>query len=45
VKKAYEILCDPEAKKALDDLHRVKKARTAKDATQDAKRRKMREGM
>mmetsp|Transcript_35915 Transcript_35915/g.60514 ORF Transcript_35915/g.60514 Transcript_35915/m.60514 type:complete len:326 (-) Transcript_35915:164-1141(-) len=45
VKKAYEILCDPEAKKALDDLHRVKKARTAKDATQDAKRRKMREDL
>ena len=44
VKKAYEILGDAEARKALDDLVRVQRARKEKTAGQDAKRQKMREG-
>eukprot|EP00976_Prorocentrum_cordatum_P005651 112810-Prorocentrum_minimum.AAC.2 len=45
VKRAYEILSDPEARKAFDDLQRVKAARQERDGAQDAKRRKMREEM
>jgi len=43
VKRAYEVLSDADARKALDELARVQRARAAKDATQDAKRRRMRE--
>ena len=43
MKRAYEVLSDADARKALDELARVQKARAAKDATQDAKRRRMRE--
>ena len=43
LQKAYDILLDPEARKALENLAKVKAARRDRDDAQDAKRRKMRE--
>jgi len=45
VKKAYELLSDPEARRALDALLKAESARRERDAGQDAKRRKMREDL
>ena len=44
LQKAYDILCDPEARAALENLANARRARKDQNDQQDAKRRKMREG-
>mmetsp|Transcript_5447 Transcript_5447/g.15166 ORF Transcript_5447/g.15166 Transcript_5447/m.15166 type:complete len:338 (-) Transcript_5447:173-1186(-) len=45
LQKAYEVLCDADAKKALDGLHAAWAAQEERDSKQDVKRRKMREDL
>ena len=45
LQKAYDILLDPQARKALEDLAKARAATQARFDAQDAKRRKMREDL
>ena len=45
LQKAYDILLDPQARKALEDLAKARTATQARFDAQDAKRRKMREDL
>ena len=45
LQKAYDVLLDPEARAALENLARARAASRARDEAQDAKRRKMREDL
>eukprot|EP01118_Nematostelium_gracile_P007522 TRINITY_DN2452_c0_g1_i1.p1 TRINITY_DN2452_c0_g1~~TRINITY_DN2452_c0_g1_i1.p1 ORF type:complete len:185 (+),score=67.41 TRINITY_DN2452_c0_g1_i1:46-600(+) len=45
VRKAYEILSDPKAKEAFDNLIRAKTARKQRDSVMDAKRKRMKDDL
>ena len=45
LQKAYDILLDPEARAALENLAKARAARKSRDDQQDAKRRKLREDL
>lgn len=45
IQRAFDVLTDSKARAALDDLHRAKAARKAREAGQSEKRRKMREDL
>jgi DnaJ family protein C protein 17 len=45
LQKAYDILLDPQARKALEDLAKARAATQARFDAQDAKRRKLREDL
>ena len=45
LQKAYDVLLDPEARAALENLARARAASRVRDEAQDAKRRKMREDL